>query len=248
MTRATPPKVPTASVPNIAALVFDVFGTVVDWRSSIIRELEAFGHERHLAADWTKLADAWRAGYQPAMDRVRKGEIGWTVLDDLHRETLEALLPKFGIEGLSQADVAHLVHAWHRLDPWPDAVAGLTRLKRRYIMGTLSNGNVALLLNMAKRAGLPWDMIFSAELARHYKPAPETYRSVPHFLRVEPAKIMLVAAHNSDLVAARREGLKTGFVARPTEYGPNQSRDFKAEHDFDLVAQDFVHLAELMGA
>jgi 2-haloacid dehalogenase len=248
MTRATPPKVPVASVPNIAALVFDVFGTVVDWRSSIIRELEAFGHERRLAADWTKLADAWRAGYQPAMDRVRKGEIGWTVLDDLHRETLEALLPKFGIEGLSQADVAHLVHAWHRLDPWPDAVAGLTRLKRRYILGTLSNGNVALLLNMAKRAGLPWDMIFSAELARHYKPAPETYRSVPHFLRVEPAKIMLVAAHNSDLVAARREGLKTGFVARPTEYGPYQSRDFKAEHDFDLVARDFVHLAELMGA
>jgi 2-haloacid dehalogenase len=248
MTRATPPKVPVASVPNIAALVFDVFGTVVDWRSSIIRELEAFGHERRLAADWTKLADAWRAGYQPAMDRVRKGEIGWTVLDDLHRETLEALLPKFGIEGLSQADVAHLVHAWHRLDPWPDAVAGLTRLKRRYILGTLSNGNVALLLNMAKRAGLPWDMIFSAELARHYKPAPETYRSVSHFLRVEPAKIMLVAAHNSDLVAARREGLKTGFVARPTEYGPHQSRDFKAEHDFDLVARDFVHLAELMGA
>jgi 2-haloacid dehalogenase len=248
MTRATPPKVPVASVPNIAALVFDVFGTVVDWRSSIIRELEAFGHERRLAADWTKLADAWRAGYQPAMDRVRKGEIGWTVLDDLHRETLEALLPKFGIEGLSQADVAHLVHAWHRLDPWPDAVAGLTRLKRRYILGTLSNGNVALLLNMAKRAGLPWDMIFSAELARHYKPAPETYRSVPNFLRVEPAKIMLVAAHNSDLVAARREGLKTGFVARPTEYGPHQSRDFKAEHDFDLVARDFVHLAELMGA
>jgi 2-haloacid dehalogenase len=248
MTRATPPKVPVTSVPNIAALVFDVFGTVVDWRSSIIRELEAFGHERRLAADWTKLADAWRAGYQPAMDRVRKGEIGWTVLDDLHRETLEALLPKFGIEGLSQADVAHLVHAWHRLDPWPDAVAGLTRLKRRYILGTLSNGNVALLLNMAKRAGLPWDMIFSAELARHYKPAPETYRSVSHFLRVEPAKIMLVAAHNSDLVAARREGLKTGFVARPTEYGPHQSRDFKAEHDFDLVARDFVHLAELMGA
>ena len=236
------------SVPDVVALVFDVFGTVVDWRSSIIRELEAFGRERHVSADWTAFADTWRAGYQPAMDRVRKGEIGWTVLDELHRETLLALLPKFGIGGLSEADIHHLVHAWHRLDPWPDAVQGLTRLKRRYIIGTLSNGNVALLLNMAKRAGLPWDMIFSAELARHYKPAPETYRSVPGFLRVEAGQVMLVAAHNNDLIAARREGIKTGFVARPTEYGPHQTRDLKAEHDYDVVARDFVHLAELMGA
>jgi 2-haloacid dehalogenase len=237
-----------ARIPAVSALVFDVFGTVVDWRSSIIRELDAFGRERNLAADWTALADAWRAGYQPAMERVRKGEIGWTVLDDLHRETLEALLPKFGVGGLSEAEILHLVHAWHRLDPWPDAVAGLTRLKRRYIIGTLSNGNVALLLDMAKRAGLPWDMIFSAELARHYKPAPEAYRSVPSFLRIEPGRVMLVAAHNSDLAAAAREGLKTGFVARPTECGPHQTRDLKAEHDFDVVARDFVHLAELMGA
>ena len=237
-----------AQIPGVAALVFDVFGTVVDWRSSIIRELEEFGRERRLAADWTALADAWRAGYQPAMERVRKGEIGWTVLDDLHRETLEALLPKFGIGGLLEAEIRHLVHAWHRLDPWPDAVKGLARLKRRYIIGTLSNGNVALLLGIAKRAGLPWDMIFSAELARHYKPAPETYRSVPDFLRLEPGQVMLVAAHNNDLVAARREGLKTGFVARPTEYGPRQTRDLKAEHDFDVVARDFLQLAELMGA
>jgi 2-haloacid dehalogenase len=234
-------------IPLVSALVFDVFGTVVDWRSSIIRELEAFGRERRLDADWTALADAWRAGYQPAMDRVRTGEIGWTVLDDLHRRTLQALLPRFGVGGLPEAEIRHLVHAWHRLDPWPDAVAGLARLKRRYIIGTLSNGNVALLLNMAKRAGLPWDMIFSAELARHYKPAPEVYRSVPDFLRVEPGRVMLVAAHNSDLVAAGREGLKTGFVARPTEYGPRQSRDLRAEHAFDVVARDFVHLAKLMG-
>jgi len=235
-------------IPDVRTLVFDVFGTVVDWRSSIIRELEAFGRERGIAADWTALADAWRAGYQPAMERVREGERPWTVLDDLHRETLESLLPKFGVGGLSEAEVVHLVHAWHRLDPWPDAVAGLTRLKRHYIIGTLSNGNVALLLNMAKRAGLPWDMIFSAELARHYKPAPEAYRSVPNFLRIEPAKVMLVAAHNNDLVAAARQRLKTGFVARPTEYGPHQSRDFMAEHAFDVVARDFIHLAELMGA
>jgi 2-haloacid dehalogenase len=237
-----------APIPGVSALVFDVFGTVVDWRSGILGELEAFGRERRLVADWTALADTWRAGYQPAMERVRTGEIGWTVLDDLHRQTLEALLPKFGISALSEAEILRLVHAWHRLDPWPDAVAGLRRLKRRYIIGTLSNGNVALLLNMAKRAGLPWDMIFSAELARHYKPAPEAYRSVPGFLRIEPARVMLVAAHNSDLAAAAREGLKTGFVARPTEYGPHQTRDLKAEHDFDVVARDFVHLAELMGA
>ncbi len=237
-----------APVSEVKALVFDVFGTVVDWRSSIIRELETFGRERRIAADWTALADAWRAGYQPSMDRVRKGEIGWTVIDDLHRETLERLLPRFGVSGLSEADKDHLNRAWHRLDPWPDAVAGLARLKRRYIIGTLSNGNVALLLNMAKRAGLPWDMIFSAELARHYKPAPESYRSVPALLRIEAAQVMLVAAHNNDLVAAAREGLRTGFVARPTEYGPHQTRDLKAEHGFDVVARDFVHLADLMGA
>lgn len=236
-----------ASVPDVTALVFDVFGTVVDWRSSVIGELEAFGRDRRLSADWTALADAWRAGYQPSMERVRKGERAWAVIDDLHRETLESLLPKFDVAGLSETDIVHLVHAWHRLDPWPDAVAGLTRLKRRYIIGTLSNGNVALLLNMAKRAGLPWDMIFSAELARAYKPAPRAYRSVPDFLRIEPGKVMLVAAHNNDLVAAAREGLKTGFVARPTEYGPHQTRDVKAEHAFDVVARDFVHLAELMG-
>ncbi len=233
---------------DVKALVFDVFGTVVDWRSSIIRELEAFGRARRISADWTALADAWRAGYQPAMDRVRKGEIGWTALDDLHRTTLEALLPRFGVDGLSDADRCHLNTVWHRLAPWPDAVAGLTRLKRRYIIGTLSNGNVALLLNMAKHAALPWDMIFSAELARAYKPAPETYRSVPGFLRSEPGEVMLVAAHNNDLVAAAREGLKTGFVARPTEYGPTQTRDLAAEHAFDVVARDFVQLAELMGA
>jgi 2-haloacid dehalogenase len=233
---------------DVKALVFDVFGTVVDWRSSIIRALEAFGREKRIEADWARLTDDWRAGYQPAMERVRTGDLPWTVLDDLHRMTLETLLPKFGVTGLSESELHELVTAWHRLDPWPDAVAGLTRLKRRYIIGTLSNGNIALLVNMAKRAGLPWDMVFSAELARHYKPAPEAYLSVPNFLRVKPAEIMLVAAHNGDLLAAQRQGLKTGFVARPTEYGPRQSRDFKAEHTFDVVARDFVHLAELMEA
>ncbi|HUK09959.1 MAG TPA: haloacid dehalogenase type II [Stellaceae bacterium] len=233
---------------SVKALVFDVFGTVVDWRSSIIRELEAFGRGKGVAADWTRIADEWRGGYHPAMDRVRKGELPWTVLDDLHRVTFDALLTRHGVAGLSEAEKDHLVRAWHRLKPWPDAVDGLTRLKRRFIIGTLSNGNVALLLNMAKHSGLPWDNIFSAELVRHYKPDPETYRSVPALLRIDPSEAMLVAAHNNDLVAAQREGLKTGFVARPTEYGPHQSRDFRAEHDFDVVARDFIHLAELLGA
>jgi 2-haloacid dehalogenase len=232
---------------NVKALVFDVFGTVVDWRGSIIRELEAFGRAKGVAADWTALADDWRAGYLPSMTRVRTGELPWTTIDELHRMTLDGLLIKHGVAGLSEAERDHLNRAWHRLSPWPDSVEGLTRLKRRYVVGTLSNGNVALLLNMAKHSGLPWDMIFSAELVRHYKPDPETYRSVPELLRVPPDEVMLVAAHNGDLVAAAREGLRTGFVARPTEYGPHQKRDFKAEHPYDVTARDFLELAERMG-
>ena len=232
---------------GVQALVFDVFGTVVDWRGSIIRELTAFGREKRIAADWARIADEWRAGYHPAMDRVRKGELPWTVLDELHRMILETLLAKYAIAGLSETEKDHLVKAWHRLVPWPDAIEGLSRLKRRYIIGTLSNGNVALLLNMAKHAGLPWDMIFSAELARHYKPDAEAYRSVPALLRVPAAAVMLVAAHNGDLAAAQHQGLRTAFVARPTEYGPQQNRDLRAEHEFDVVAGDFVQLAERMG-
>lgn len=232
----------------VKALVFDVFGTVVDWRSSIIRELETFGRAKGIAADWTALADDWRAGYMPSMNRVRTGELPWATIDELHRITLDALLIKHGVAGLSEAERDHLNRAWHRLSPWPDSVEGLTRLKRRYVIGTLSNGNVALLLNMAKHSGLPWDMIFSAELVRHYKPDPETYRSVPALLRVPPDEVMLVAAHNGDLVAAAREGLRTGFVARPTEYGPHQTRDFKAEHPYDVIARDFLELSERMGA
>ena len=234
--------------PNVEALLFDVFGTVVDWRRSIIDDLGAFGAERGLSLDWAAFADDWRALYQPAMEEVRSHRRAWTILDVLHRESLGKLCAKYGIAGLSEADKDHINKVWHRLRPWPDTVEGLTRLKSRYIIGTLSNGNVALLLNMAKRADLPWDMIFSAELAQAYKPAPACYRSVPNFLRIEPREVMLVAAHNGDLVAAAREGLRTGFVTRPAEYGPHQTRDFKAEHDFDVVGRDFVHLAELMGA
>jgi 2-haloacid dehalogenase len=228
----------------IKALTFDVFGTVVDWRSSLIRETEALGARKGIAIDWTGLVDAWRGGYKPAMDRVRRGELPWTKLDALHRVTLDRLLREFGVSGLDEGEIDALNRAWHRLTPWPDAVAGLTRLRRRYVLATLSNGNVSLLTDMAKAAGLPWDCILSAELVRHYKPDPEAYRMAAELLSLERHQIMLVAAHNGDLVAAAAQGLRTAFVARPTEYGPHQDKDFKAEHAFDIVARDFGDLAD----
>ena len=205
---------------GVKALVFDVFGTVVDWRGSIIHELETLGRQKGLSADWARFADDWRGGYQPAMQRVRTGTLPWTRIDDLHRMILDELLAKYAITGLSEAEKAHLNRAWHRLDPWPDAVEGLARLKRRFIIGTLSNGNTALLVNMAKRAGLPWDVVLSAELARHYKPDPEAYHMPPDLLGLARDEVMLVAAHPGDLAAAATQGLKTGYVPRPREWGP----------------------------
>jgi 2-haloacid dehalogenase len=228
----------------VKALTFDVFGTVVDWRSSIIKEGETLGARKSIRIDWVKFADAWRGGYKPAMDRVRSGELPWTKIDALHRMTLDRLLKEFGVGGLDEAEIEHFNHAWHRLAPWPDAVAGLTRLRRRYVLATLSNGNVSLLTNMAKAAGLPWDCILSAELCRHYKPDPETYQMAVELLSLKPHEVMLVAAHNSDLVAAAEQGLRTAFIARPTEYGPGQTKDLKAEHDFDIVARDLNDLAD----
>jgi 2-haloacid dehalogenase len=234
-------------VASIKALTFDVFGTVVDWRGSLIREGEAFGAARRLAVDWARFADAWRALYQPQMERVRSGELPWTRLDDLHRMSLDRLLVDFGIRGLGEADVDHLNRAWHRLDPWPDAVAGLTRLKRRFILATLSNGNVALLVNMAKRAGLPWDAILGAEVARHYKPQPEAYLATADLLGLRPEQCLMVAAHNSDLVTAGRLGFRAAFVPRPAEHGPHQTRDLAPERPFDVVAKDFLDLAGQLG-
>jgi len=234
-------------VSNVKALTFDVFGTVVDWRSSIIREGEALGRRKDIKVDWAKFADAWRAGYEPAMARVRDGELPWTKLDDLHRANLDQLLVERGIGGLSEDEIDHLNRGWHRLDPWPDTVEGLNRLRRMYILATLSNGNVALLVNMAKRAGLPWDAILGPEVARHYKPQPEAYLSTADYLGLQPGQCMMVAAHNYDLVAASRLGFRTAFVARPTEYGPNQTKDLKAEYEFDIVAESFVDLADKLG-
>ena len=225
---------------DVKALGFDVFGTVVDWRTSITREGEAFGREHKLTVDWLKFAVAWRGLYQPMMNKVRNGEIGWTKLDDLHRMALDQLIEEFKITGLAEKDIDHLNRAWHRLDPWPDSVPGLTRLKTKYVLTPLSNGNVALMVNMAKRAGLPWDAILGAEPAQHYKPHPEAYLRTAGFLGIRPDELMLVAAHNGDLKAARSCGLRTAFVPRPTEHGPGQTKDLKPEADWDVVATDFV--------
>jgi 2-haloacid dehalogenase len=229
------------------ALVFDVFGTVVDWRSTIIREGEALGREKNIYVDWGAFADAWRSRYAPSMDRVRRGEIPWTKLDDLHRASLEELLAEFGIEDLSCAEKDHFNRVWHRLDPWPDAVEGLARLRERYIIAPLSNGNVALLTNMARRAGLPWDLILSAELVRHYKPDPETYLMPPLLLDLEPEQVMMVAAHVYDLRSARNNGLRTAYVPRPLEFGPGVDAE-PPDPAFDPVAGDFVELADRLGA
>ena len=237
----------------IRALAFDVFGTVVDWRASIIREGEALAAAQGWRGiDWPAFADAWRAGYQPAMQRARSGEIAWANVDALHRMILDTLIPRFGLDALDEPGRAHLNRVWHRLDPWPDAVAGLTRLKAHFVVSTLSNGNVALLVNMAKRAALPWDCVLSAEvmttprlpntaidppggaglawerpdaaaLVRHYKPDPEVYQGAAQLLGVERGELLMVAAHPSDLRGAQRAGLPTALVRRPLEYGPNPS-------------------------
>jgi 2-haloacid dehalogenase len=232
--------------PAIQALVFDVFGTVVDWRSSIIREASLLGKRKRLHVDWTAFADAWRAGYQPAMARVRSGELGWTKIDDLHRMILDGLLKQFGIRGLAERDIDELNRAWHRLRPWPDARPGLARLKRNHVIATLSNGNIALLTNMAKNAGLPWDCILSAEVFRHYKPDPETYLGAADALGFAPAQVMMVAAHKNDLQAAKACGLRTAFVRRPREYGPGARKDLTADRAFDFNADDFLDLARQM--
>ena len=232
---------------DIKALGFDVFGTVVDWRVSVAREAEAVGRAKGNDIDWTAFAVAWRKLYQPQMQRVRSGELPWTKLDDLHRMSLDRLIAEFGIKGLTEEETDHLNRAWHRLDPWPDAVPGLTRLKTRYLLTTLSNGNVALMVNMAKRAGLPWDAILGAEPTRHYKPDPETYLGTADYLGVRPDQLMLVAAHNGDLAAASKVGLRTAFVPRPKEHGPGQTRDLTPERAWDFVATDFEDLARQLG-
>jgi 2-haloacid dehalogenase len=238
-----------ADLSAVKALTFDVFGTAVDWRGSIIREGQEWGRRKGLEIDWARFADQWRAGYQPSMDKVRRGELPWTSFDGLHRRMLEGLLLDFKITGLSEQEKDHWNRVWHRLHPWPDSVRGLTRLKQKFIIATLSNGNVSMLIDLAKFAGLPWDAVLSAELFRHYKPDREVYLGAADLLGCPPNEVMMVAAHVYDLRAARSFGLKTAFVSRPLEFGPNQPPPSAAEESFDIYASDFLDLADqLCGA
>lgn len=235
-------------VSSIKALTFDVFGTVVDWRTSVIREGNRLGRSKGIKVDWEGFADAWRGGYAPAMDLVRRGEIPWMNLDTLHRMILDRLLDEFGILGLSEAEKDDLNRIWHRLRPWPDSIRGLRRLRKRFIVATLSNGNVSLLVNMAKGAGLEWDCILSSELARHYKPDKEVYQMAAGLLGLHPGEVMMVASHKDDLYAASAVGFKTAFILRPLEFGPAGAPDLTPDPLFDVSAGDFNDLADMLGA
>ena len=221
-----------------------MFGTVVDWRAGIRRDGAALGARHGLAVDWAAFADAWRGRYQPLLSDVREGRRPWVILDQLHREGLDQVLAQFGITELDSATREDFVQAWHRLDPWPDVVGGLTRLRRRYILATLSNGNVRLMVNMAKRAGLPWDAVLGAEMAKAYKPSPESYLTTARLLDLPPARCMMVAAHYYDLVAARAQGFRTCYVWRRDEWGTGEKNDLPADHGLDLVVEDFAELAD----
>ena len=231
---------------EVKALTFDVFGTVVDWYGSIVAEGEKFGNMHGIDIDWAQFALKWRAGYGPAMDKVRRGELPWQNIDALHRRILDGLFDTFEITGLSETEKDYLNRVWHRLKPWPDAVGGLRRMRKKYIVATLSNGNVALLTNMAKFAGLPWDCILSAELTRHYKPDPEVYQTAADLLGLSPNEVLMVAAHPGDLRAAQAVGFQTALVPRPLEYGTNNTSEVTA-HPSDIVACDFNELADLLG-
>jgi 2-haloacid dehalogenase len=235
---------------TVKALVFDTFGTIVDWRSSVIAEGVAWGRSKGLNINWAGFADRWRLGYGPAMNKVRKSEIPWTNLDDLHRMILEGLLEEFEIKNLTEQEIVSWTYVWRRLKPWPDSVEGLTRLKQKYVIAPLSNGNIALMTNLAKFGGLPWDAILGAELVKHYKPDNEVYLSAPYFLGLKPEEVMMCATHATDLNAARRNGLRTGFIYRPDEFGNGSAGvPYKAKPgDFDVVSVSAIDLARQMGA
>lgn len=238
-----------SSVANsVRALTFDVFGTVVDWRGSIIREGQLLAARKGYNVDWARFADSWRSGYGPAMNKVRSGELPWTKIDDLHRMILDDLVDEYSLSGMSEAELVHFNEAWHRLSPWPDTVSGLNKLKSKYVITTLSNGNVSLLTHMAKNGGLPWDAILSAELSGHYKPDPEAYLKAADLLSLKPEQVMMVAAHPGDLRAAARTGLKTAYVIRPLERGPGRPVNRNPDGEFDYTAEDFNDLARQLGA
>jgi 2-haloacid dehalogenase len=232
---------PAGAPLDIRVLAFDVFGTVVDWRTGVITELTAIAHGRDLAVDAAAVADAWRDRYQPMLDAVRRGERPWQVLDELHRAALEELIVEFSLQELSEQDRRRLVMTWHHLPPWPDAVPGLTRLRADYILTTLSNGGMALLVDLLRADGLPFDCILSTELVQSYKPDPRTYRLVPSLLAIRPDQAMMVASHPYDLAAAANQGMRTAFVHRLLEGGSREGSfpDFAV----DIMADDFLDLA-----
>jgi 2-haloacid dehalogenase len=243
MTSAPPAPLAPPDARSLQVLAFDIFGTVVDWHGSIVSEVQAL----YPQVDANALALAWRQGYQPAMQRVRSGELGWTRIDELHRLILDELLPRFGLARLGEAERQHLNRVWHRLNPWPDSVAGLLRLKSRYTIATLSNGNIGLLTHMAKRAGLPWDCILSAEVFRAYKPDPATYLGVAQTFDLRPDQVMLVAAHHDDLAAARACGLRTAYIERPLEWGADQPKDVSPLPENELHCTSLLTLADALG-
>lgn len=229
------------------ALLFDVFGTVVDWRTSIRDDLARRFGKLGIERDWEAFAQDWRALYQPAMETIRAGNRDYVRLDTLHRENLEQLLPKYDLTDLTEEQRDDTNRVWHRLTPWPDSIPGMARLRTRYFLATLSNGNIALMANMAKNTGLPWDAILGSEVTRSYKPDPATYLGSIEALALKPEQCMMVAAHNYDLAKADSLGMQTAFIARPTEYGDRQSADFQAEQDWTVVCDSMVELAEQLG-
>jgi 2-haloacid dehalogenase len=231
----------------VKALTFDTYGTVVDWRSSVLDELAAVGRRHRLTVDWHAFLSEWKACYRPGMDKVNSGEWPWTSVDEIYHRALVSLLDRHAI-ALSEEELDHLSHAWWRLRPWPDSVAGLTRLKQRYVITPLSNASFAGMVHLARFARLPWDCVITAENARCYKPRPEAYRTAIRLLGLAPGDVMMVAAHNYDLAAAQAEGMRTAFVPRPTEYGPGQTTDLGPEQDWDVVAKDLEDLARILDA
>jgi len=236
-----------SNIPQVKLLAFDVFGTVVDWRLYVIAEAEHLGKTKDINIDWAAFADAWRSIYRPHMDKVQSGELPWTKLDDLHRMMLAETLKKFAIDNLSDDEKEHFNRVWHRLKPWPDSVPGLERLKSRFVITTLSNGNISLLTNMAKHAGLPWDCILSAENVQRYKPAPEVYLLAPQLFDLKPEQVMMVAAHEHDLQSAQKHGIRTAYVHRPLEHGPRKSAAVPPPGIYDIIATDFLNLADQLG-
>ncbi len=242
------------SFENITSVIFDVFGTVVDWRAGVIAGGWALGERKGSSlgvpggVDWEAFTDAWKAAYRPKMDQVNSGERPWAPNDVLQRERLDEIVGEFGLEGLSEQDLDGLNRAWHRLDPWPDAIPGLNRIKAKVPIGAFSNGSFDLLVNMARHSGLPWDFIVSADNFRRYKPDPELYLGTIDLLGGEAGRVMLVAAHNYDLRNARKHGMMTAFVCRPTMFGPDTDQEQEAEDDWDIVTDGIEGVAEAMGA